>query len=82
LVAGARNDLAARGEKMKNFDTALGTISLEQTTFSVDEVPGLRLVIYSPTDEITRDIVRRLRSVWRKKHRTLPVADRTRSTRP
>lgn len=73
------HDLTARGERTKSFDTMLGVISVEQTTFAVDEVPDLRLVIYSPIDEASRVIVRRLRQAWLTRHSARSRKDRIRS---
>jgi transcriptional regulator with XRE-family HTH domain len=63
------HDLSWRGETTKSFDSPLGAMSMEQAAFAVEEAPDLRLVIYTPVDEATRNVVGRLKRAWLAKRR-------------
>ncbi|MGO4713489.1 helix-turn-helix transcriptional regulator [Bradyrhizobium sp. 2TAF24] len=66
-------DVSRRGNKTKRFDVhGVGRMELEQSTFLLEELPGLRLVVYSAVDVESERKVSLLRRRWLKAER-LPV---------
>ena len=65
----SEHDVTRRGETTKSFNGPFGRMSMEQTAFAVEEAPDLRLIVYTPIDEATRGMVRKLKRSWLAKRR-------------
>ncbi|MBO0788235.1 MAG: helix-turn-helix domain-containing protein [Actinobacteria bacterium] len=55
------HDVASPGTYLKVFrHPAYERLAMTSTGFAVQSAPGMRLIVYTPADEVTRDAIRRL----------------------
>jgi transcriptional regulator with XRE-family HTH domain len=55
------HDVASPGPYLKVYrHPAFDRLAMTTTSFAVQSVPGTRLIVYTPADEVTRDAIRRL----------------------